>query len=101
MKILIIGGNRFVGKLVTKHLYEDGNDVWVLNRTGTSPVECSVLKCDRNDSDKLKEVIGNNYFDCVVDMCLYNLKQAKISTEVLKNKTDKYIFISSVAAYQS
>ena len=41
MRILIIGGNRFVGKLVTKELYTQGHDITVLNRTGTSPVECN------------------------------------------------------------
>ena len=101
MKILIIGGNRFVGKLVTKELYSQGHDISVLNRTGTSPVLCNILKCDRNNLIEFQKVIGDVMFDCVIDMCLYNIEQAKISTKVLAHRTRKYIFISSIAAYTS
>tara|TARA_R110002051_G_scaffold324554_3_gene422364 strand:- start:914 stop:1753 length:840 start_codon:yes stop_codon:yes gene_type:complete len=100
MRILIIGGNRFVGKLVTKELYTQGHDITVLNRTGTSPVECNILECNRNILKQFEEAIGDKTFDCVIDMCLYNLDQAKISTKVLQHRTHKYIFISSVAAYK-
>ena len=101
MKILIFGGNRFVGKLVTKQLYTAGHDITLINRTGTSPVPCSVIKCDRNDSDSLRSAIGDTFFDCVIDMCLYNTSQAVITTDILKNNTHKYIFISSIAVYDN
>ena len=87
MKILIFGGNRFVGKLLTKKLFLNSYDVTVLNRSGTAPVNCNIIKCDRNDKNSLEESIGNRFFDCVIDMCLYNIDQAIKTVEILKNKT--------------
>lgn len=101
MKILIIGGNRFVGKLVTKKLHELGHDLTLMNRTGTSPVQCKVLKCDRNNPIEFEQAIGDNYYDAIIDMCLYNLTQAKITTSILGHRSQKYIFISSIASYEA
>jgi len=100
MKILIFGGNRFVGKLITKKLALDGHDVTILNRSGTSPISCNVIKCDRNNKNDLEKNIGVNKYDCVIDMCLYNLEQAVNTVDILKSNVDKYIFVSSTAVYQ-
>ena len=37
MKILVIGGNRFVGKKLVTRLVNDSHKVTVLNRSGTGP----------------------------------------------------------------
>ena len=66
MKILILGGNRFVGKLVAERLTKDNypgnllykNDVTILNRSGTGPSTCRIIKCDRNDEWKLRVAKG-------------------------------------------
>ena len=95
MKILILGGNRFVGKLVAERLYK--HDVTILNRSGTGPSTCRIIKCDRNDEWKLRVAIGNESYDCIIDMCLYNMEQAKKSIPIFETITKKYIFLSSIA----
>ena len=52
-EILIIGGNRFVGKLVSEDLYKKGYNVNLLNRSGNSPVDWNVIKLDRNEIKKI------------------------------------------------
>ena len=52
-EILIIGGNRFVGKLVSKELYNGGYNITLLNRSGNSPVNSAVIRQDRNHIDKV------------------------------------------------
>ena len=57
MKVLIIGGNRFVGKaLAQKILWEDTfkdrynhGCIDVFNRSGTSPRRVNAIKGDRNN----------------------------------------------------
>tara|TARA_R110002167_G_scaffold74115_1_gene207606 strand:+ start:1192 stop:2025 length:834 start_codon:yes stop_codon:yes gene_type:complete len=92
-KILIIGGNRFVGKKVAQTLFKEHN-ITVLNRKGTSPVECNIIQQDRN---KLKELPE---YDIIIDMCLYNLEQTKNIVDILKKQQNlqQYIFISSIAS---
>ena len=98
MTILIIGGNRFVGKLLAEALTKLNHKVTVFNRKGTGPEGCLIIKGDRNNLEDLKQ-INFTHFDCVVDMCLYNPEQFKLIEPLLDDKS-KYIFISSGAAYK-
>jgi hypothetical protein len=93
MEILIIGGNRFMGKKVAQTLFKDHN-ITVLNRKGTSPVECNIIQQDRNELKDLKE------YDVIIDMCLYNLEQTVKTVDILNKQQNlqQYIFISSIAS---
>ena len=93
MEILVIGGNRFMGKKVVQTLFKNHNTT-VLNRKGTSPVECNIIQQDRNELKDLKE------YDIVIDMCLYNLEQTIKTVDILNKQQNlqQYIFISSIAS---
>ena len=56
MTILIIGGNRFVGKLLAEALTKLNHKVTVFNRKGTSPEGCLIIKGDRNNLEDLKQI---------------------------------------------
>jgi len=93
MNVLIIGGNRFVGKKLASKLCKKHN-VSVLNRNGTGPDGCNKIKFDRNNSLTIE-----NNFDLVIDFCLFKPHQAKLLKDfILPNQ--KYIFISSGTAYK-
>mgnify|MGYP003120537749 CR=1 FL=1 len=95
MKILVIGGNRFVGKKLVTTLLDISHDVTVLNRSGTGPDGAKILKMDRNDEINYNFISFNDY-DCIVDMCLFKPEQF----ELIKNRISRatnYIFVSSGA----
>ena len=96
MNILVFGGNRFTGKLLVEKLFSNGHKITVINRRGIAPVSCEIIKCDRNDTKKLESLIQGLKFDCVIDMCLFNIDQAKACVKIFNNKIQKYIFISSI-----
>jgi len=93
MKCLIIGGNRFIGKKLAARLSAEGHGVSVLNRSGTGPDGCDVIKSDRNSLSSV-----HNDFDVVVDFCLFKPDQTPPLKSFLK-PSQRYIFISSAAAY--
>mgnify|MGYP003646683202 CR=1 FL=1 len=96
MNILIIGGNRFVGKLLAQQL--STQSLTLINRTGTGPKNCNLIKCDRN-TDQFKKHLKDINPDIVIDMCLYNLNQYDSIKPLLEiNNLKKYIFISSIAS---
>ena len=97
MKVLIIGGNRFVGKKLVKTLLKNKNQVTVLNRSGTGPDGATKIKFDRNiKSDILS--FNFNKFDCIVDMCLFKPEQYKLMEKyLLESNPRKYTFISSAS----
>jgi len=94
-KILIIGGNRFVGKEIAKKLYDTGHEVTVLNRSGTKPFsECNVIRMNRKDLTK--KLVSQ---EIIIDMCAYNTNQVKSLLKSLKgHKLKQYIIISSIAS---
>lgn len=95
-KILILGGNRFVGRQLASQLRYH-YQVTVFNRTGTSPEGVEVIQGDRNNLEDLQKLKDISY-DCVIDFCLFKPDQFELVKNVFTPNT-KYIFISSAAVY--
>lgn len=94
MNILVLGGNRFVGKALTEKLLED-NKVTVFNRKGTGPEGATIIKGDRNLVQGLKSIPFNS-FDLIIDFCLFKPHQFELMKRFIP-EAKKYIFISSAS----
>jgi len=98
MKILIIGGTRFLGRHLVNSARVRGHDVTLFNRGQTNPelfYNVKKIHGDREtDLDKLA-----SHWDAVIDTCGYIPRIVRMSAETLKGKVDKYVFISSMSAY--
>ncbi|MEU7006988.1 NAD-dependent epimerase/dehydratase family protein [Streptomyces sp. NPDC046332] len=101
MNILIIGGNRYIGKRLTSRLLESGHGVTILNR-GSSDVPEGVehLIADRNDEAALESALGARTFDVVVDQVCYTPRQADIARRVVGPRTGRYVMTSTVEVYE-
>lgn len=101
MKILIIGGKKFVGYHIAKAAMEKGHEVTFFNRGKTNAdwlPDIPVIIGDRNtDMDKLVGI----EFDAVIDTCGYFPQQVEKSLDVLKDNVSRYLFISSMAVVNS
>ncbi len=98
-KILVIGGNRFVGKKLVWNLLNEGYEVVIANRSGNSDFEKNVLNIifDRNDKKSIKDKISKTDFDVIFDMICYSPQNAY---DIINNiSTEKYIMISSSVVY--
>ena len=93
MNILILGGNRFVGKKLAEIL-STKNRVTIFNRSGTGPKNCDIIKGDRNMSLEI-----DKKFNVVIDFCLFKKEQAELLISKI-HPHQHYIFISSGAAYK-
>lgn len=103
MKVLIIGGTRFVGRHLVAKLLKAGHQVTLFNR-GQHPVPTwfagvQVIKGDRNNADDLAQLRGQR-FDVVIDMVLYDGKQAAQAVEVLGGEISQYLMISTGSVYK-
>ncbi len=98
MKLLIIGGTRFVGRHLVAAALERSHEVTLFNRgTQSSAVpEVETISGDRNkDLDKLQ----GRRWDAVVDMCGYLPRAVKAAVELLSGSVERYVLISSQSAY--
>lgn len=100
MKILIIGGTKFLGRHLVNSARVRGHEVTLFNRGKTNPSLFRKVKTIRGDREKeLNQLSGE--WDAVIDTCGYVPRIVKLSAEALKNKVEKYVFISSVSVYES
>ncbi len=102
MKILILGGNRFMGYFLVHKLLKEKHKVSILNRGSNKGIfgnKVEEFTCDRNDREKFKSVVSKQDYDIVFDNSSYHPDQAKNAIDAFSGKIKQYIFISSVAVY--
>ncbi|MCZ2128294.1 MAG: NAD-dependent epimerase/dehydratase family protein [Anaerolineales bacterium] len=98
MKILIIGGTRFVGRHLVNTVRARGHEITIFNRGKTNPVLFRRLNNIRGDRETDLHLL-NGQWDAAIDTCGYLPRLVRLSAEALKERVGQYIFISSVAAY--
>jgi 2'-hydroxyisoflavone reductase len=99
MKLLVLGGTKFLGRATVEAALQRGHDVTLFNRGRTNPElfpEAEKLLGDR--ATDLSALSGQTW-DAVVDTSAYVPQEARASAEVLANEDGYYLFVSSVSVY--
>lgn len=99
MRLLILGGSRFVGRYVAAVAVEQGHLVTVFNRgvTGSTVPGCSQRTGDRGTDDL--NALAEDRWDAVIDVCGYTIADVTRSATVLGPATGHYCFVSTGAVY--
>lgn len=101
-KILIMGGNQFVGKEIVKKFLEKDYIVYVINRGMRKNIEGVVfLKADRNNLVEIENILKGIKVDIIIDVSAYTEEQVDILHKVMRNKFKQYILISSASVYNN
>jgi nucleoside-diphosphate-sugar epimerase len=101
-QVLLMGGSYFIGKKIVDVLLDNNYSVYTLNRGTRENNNKRVinLKCDRNDTQKMKAILSEYSFDIVIDVSGISKSQVEILYNSLnKEKLKHFIFISSSAVY--
>ena len=101
-KILIMGGNQFVGKEIVKKFLEKDYTIYILNRgTRKNIEEVIFFKVDRDNFIKMENILKNIDVDIIIDVSAYTEEQVDILHKVMKNRFKQYILISSASVYNN
>jgi 2'-hydroxyisoflavone reductase len=101
MKILVIGGTRFLGRHLVNSARAHRHEVTLFNRGMTNPnIFLSVEKI-QGDREKDLDRLSGRKWDAVIDTCGYVPRIVKMSAEALKDAVESYVFISSLSVYAS
>ena len=99
MRILILGGTRFVGRHLVAAALDRGHELTLFNRgthSATALPNVETIHGDRNiDLARLQQ----RTWDAVVDTCGYLPRTVRASAEALSASVERYVFISSISAY--
>jgi 2'-hydroxyisoflavone reductase len=104
MRILVIGGTLFIGRVLVRKLREAGHEVAVMHRKTNHDLGAEIenLTADRNDPEAVNRVLAGRRFDAVFDN-VYDWTRGTTADPVLASAraadAAQYIFMSSVAAY--
>jgi UDP-glucose 4-epimerase len=101
MRILIMGGTRFIGVYLTKILVEQGHEVVLFNRGNKpAPVEgVQQIHGDRKDAIQLKEKLSGEAFDAIFDNNGRELSDTQPLVEIFKDKVQHFVYMSSAGVY--
>ncbi|NDJ19654.1 NAD-dependent epimerase/dehydratase family protein [Myxacorys almedinensis] len=101
MRILVMGGTRFIGVYLTRLLVKHGHNVTLFNR-GNQPAPVpgvQQIHGDRTNPTELKEKLSTQDFDAIFDNNGRELSDTKPLAELFKNRLQHFIYISSAGVY--
>jgi nucleoside-diphosphate-sugar epimerase len=101
MRLLVLGGTRFVGRAVVSDALARGWEVDALSRgqTGSLPAGARHLVGDREDPAALRAALGDGRWDLVVDTWALAPKVVAIAVDALRGRTGRYGYVSSLSVY--
>jgi nucleoside-diphosphate-sugar epimerase len=105
MKVLFIGGTGTISSACSQLCVEREMDLYLLNRGQTTarpvPEGAQIFTADIRDTRAVKNILGNQNFDVVVDWIAFTPEHVEADIELFRDRTGQYIFISSASAYQT
>jgi nucleoside-diphosphate-sugar epimerase len=104
VRILIIGGTRFIGPQVVQALVRDSHEVIVLHRGSTTadlPSVVSVIKADRRALTSMGPELGRLELDAVLDMICMTDQDARELALVCREHAPRVVVLSSMDVYQN
>lgn len=99
MKLLIIGGTRFLGRAIVEAALAEGHEVTLFNRGQTNPDLYPDLETVIGDRDGGLDGLHGRRWDAVIDTCGYVPRLVRDAAALLAGAVDHYTFISSISVY--
>jgi 2'-hydroxyisoflavone reductase len=104
-RVLVIGGNLFIGRVLVERLLER-DEVVIMHRSQGTPFgeRVTEIRCDRNDAKAVRAALSDQKIDIVYDN-VYDwqrgttAEQVMAAVETLAPHLERYVFTSSVAVY--
>ena len=99
MRLLVLGGTKFLGRHAVEAALADGHDVTVFTRGRTNPELFPQATHLVGDRDGALDALAGRTWDGVVDTSGYVPRIVRQSAELLRDAVDRYVFVSSISVY--
>lgn len=98
MKLLILGGTRFLGRHLVLAAVARNHEITLFNRGNHSSPDSAVETISGDRASDLVKLQGRRW-DAVVDTCGYLPSVVRAAADFLAPSVDSYVFISSQSVY--
>jgi len=102
MKVLVLGGTRFLGRHLVQALLARDHEVTLFNRGRSAPDlfgEVEQIRGDRDGGAQAFAGLAGRHWDAVIDTCCYVPRVVRASCAALRDAVGTYVFISSISVY--
>ncbi|UXE62067.1 MAG: NAD-dependent epimerase/dehydratase family protein [Woronichinia naegeliana WA131] len=101
MRVLVMGGTRFIGVYLTQILIEQGHEVVLFNRGKKAPPlqDLQQIHGDRTAPEQLREKLAKENFDAIFDNNGRELSDTQPLVELFRDKVEHFIYVSSAGVY--
>jgi 2'-hydroxyisoflavone reductase len=100
MKLLILGGTKFLGRHLVEAALAGSHQVTLFNRGKTNPGLFPGLEKLAGDRDGNLDALKQRRWDAVIDTCGFVSTQVRAAAGVLAGAVGHYTFISSISVYR-
>lgn len=101
MRVLVLGGTRFVGRSIVEAAIGRGHFVTTFNRgrTGSDVAGAEAVRGDRENAADLARLVSGREWDAVVDTSGYVPAVVGHAARALSGRAGAYLFFSTVSVY--
>ena len=99
MRLLILGGTKFLGRAAAEAALARGHELTLFTRGRTNPELFPEAEHLRGDRDGDLGALEGGSWDAVIDPSGYVPRVVRASAELLRDAVGHYVFVSSISAY--
>ena len=99
MRLLVLGGTKFLGRAIVDAAVASGHELTLFNRGETNAALFPDVERLHGDRDGGLDALAGREWDAVIDTCGYFPRVVRQSAEVLAGNVGAYCFVSSVSVY--
>jgi nucleoside-diphosphate-sugar epimerase len=99
MKLLVLGGPRFLGRFVIERGLARGHQVTIFNRGRTEPALFPEVEKLRGDRATDVSALAGRSWDAAIDTSGFLPATVRRMTEALRGRVGHYTFVSSISVY--
>jgi len=99
LKILVLGGTRFIGLHMTALALQRGHTLTFFNRGKTKTDRYPEVERIKGDRDNQIDGLKDREWDVVIDNSGYVPRHVRLTAELLAPKVRQYVFTSSISVY--
>ena len=101
LRILILGGSKFIGVHITELALKHGHAITHFNRGKTNTDLFPDLEHLKGDRDGQIDALKGRKWDAVIDDSGYLPRHVRLSAELLAPNVQRYLFVSTISVYAS
>lgn len=101
LRLLILGGTRFIGPHFVEAALARGHQVTLFNRGRTNPGRVKNVESLQGDRNGQLEALKGRQWDAVFDTSAFVPRIVRLSAEFLAPSVSHYVFVSSISVYAS